>query len=252
MKIKNSFLEGPILPSLLRFSLPVLFALMLQALYGAVDLWAVGKFAETADISAVATGSQTMQIIIGIITELSMGTTVLLGQKIGCQDQEGAAQTIGTSIIIFTALGILLSILVVVSARPCCKDHEYTRGSVSSDGSLYSDLRRRKSVHSCLQSAECDFPGNGRFQITPSFRLHCFCGKYHRRYHSHSWLSHGGFRGSNCDRRSTGNQRDSLSCADPKQRITLSFYKITFNFSAKYSFRCDKTRITHCPAGYVQ
>lgn len=57
MKIKNSFLEGPILPSLLRFSLPVLFALMLQALYGAVDLWAVGKFAETADISAVATGS---------------------------------------------------------------------------------------------------------------------------------------------------------------------------------------------------
>ena len=85
MKIKNSFLEGPILPSLLRFSLPVLFALMLQALYGAVDLWAVGKFAETADISAVATGSQTMQIIIGIITGLSMGTTVLLGQKIGCQ-----------------------------------------------------------------------------------------------------------------------------------------------------------------------
>lgn len=121
MKIKNSFLEGPILPSLLRFSLPVLFALMLQALYGAVDLWAVGKFAETADISAVATGSQTMQIIIGIITGLSMGTTVLLGQKIGCQDQEGAAQTIGTSIIIFTALGILLSILVVVSARPVAR-----------------------------------------------------------------------------------------------------------------------------------
>lgn len=121
METKNHFLEGPILLSLLRFSIPVLCALILQALYGAVDLWAVGKFAETADISAVATGSQTMQIIIGAVTGLSMGTTVLLGQKIGCKDPEGAAQTIGTSIKIFTALGILLSILMIAAAKPIAR-----------------------------------------------------------------------------------------------------------------------------------
>ena len=69
-QINNTFLDGSILPSLLRFSVPVLLALILQALYGAVDLWAVGKFATTADISAVATGSQTMQIVTGIVTGL--------------------------------------------------------------------------------------------------------------------------------------------------------------------------------------
>lgn len=58
---KNSFLEGSILSVLLRFSISVLLALILQALYGAVDLWAVGKFGTTADVSAVATGSQAMQ-----------------------------------------------------------------------------------------------------------------------------------------------------------------------------------------------
>ena len=79
----NGFLEGAILPSLLKFAVPVLLALVLQALYGAVDLWAVGKFGTTADISAVSTGSQTMQIITGIVTGLSMGTTILLGQRIG-------------------------------------------------------------------------------------------------------------------------------------------------------------------------
>lgn len=58
-------------------------ALLLQALYGAVDLWAVGTFCGEADVSAVATGSQTMLIITGIVTGLSMGTTVLLGKKSG-------------------------------------------------------------------------------------------------------------------------------------------------------------------------
>lgn len=116
--MNNAFLEGPILPSLLKFSLPVLLALVLQALYGAVDLWAVGKFATTADISAVATGSQTMQIITGFVTGLSMGTTILLGQRIGQKDVEGAADTVGTSVKVFGILGFVLSIVMVLAAKP--------------------------------------------------------------------------------------------------------------------------------------
>ena len=115
---KNRFLEGAILPSLLKFSIPVLLALVLQALYGAVDLWAVGKFGTTADISAVSTGSQTMQIVTGIVTGLSMGTTVLLGQCIGHKDDEGSAQAVGTSIRVFGALGIALSFVMVLAAKP--------------------------------------------------------------------------------------------------------------------------------------
>jgi len=115
------FLSGPILPSLLRFASPVLLALVLQALYGAVDLWAVGKFATPADISAVSTGSQSMQIITGIVSGLSMGTTILLGQRIGLGDGDGAAKAIGTSIEISIALGIVLTIVMVAAAPAICK-----------------------------------------------------------------------------------------------------------------------------------
>lgn len=115
---RNNFLEGAILPSLLKFAVPVLLALVLQALYGAVDLWAVGKFGTTADISAVSTGSQTMQIVTGIVTGLSMGTTVLLGQRIGHKDDEGSALTVGTSIKVFSILGITLSFVMVLAAKP--------------------------------------------------------------------------------------------------------------------------------------
>ena len=42
MEREHDFTQGPILSSLLRFALPVLLALLLQAMYGAVDLQVVG------------------------------------------------------------------------------------------------------------------------------------------------------------------------------------------------------------------
>ena len=45
---RDRFTHGPIVGSLLRFSLPILLALFLQALYGAVDLLVVGKYAAAA------------------------------------------------------------------------------------------------------------------------------------------------------------------------------------------------------------
>lgn len=113
----SGFLSGPILPALTRFSLPILLALILQALYGAVDLWAVGTFCGAADVSAVSTGSQTMLIVTGLVTGLSMGTTVLLGQKIGQNDGHGAARVITTSLWIFLVLAVPLSIITILTAE---------------------------------------------------------------------------------------------------------------------------------------
>ena len=74
---QTSLIEGNIFSSLVRFALPVLFTLFLQALYGAVDLLLVGQFAQTADVSGVATGSMLLQTVTGLIIGLSMGITVL-------------------------------------------------------------------------------------------------------------------------------------------------------------------------------
>ena len=56
MKTESTFTEGKIMKPLILFAIPVLFALFLQAMYGAVDLLIVGKFATSADVSAVSTG----------------------------------------------------------------------------------------------------------------------------------------------------------------------------------------------------
>ena len=63
MERNTTFTEGKILQPLILFAMPVLFALFLQAMYGAVDLLVVGKFASSADVSAVSTGSQIMMTL---------------------------------------------------------------------------------------------------------------------------------------------------------------------------------------------
>jgi len=68
MKEREDFTKGRILVPLLRFAVPVIFALFLQAMYGAVDLLIVGRFASSADVSAVSTGSQIMQTFTGLLT----------------------------------------------------------------------------------------------------------------------------------------------------------------------------------------
>ena len=57
MKECGNFTEGKILAPLIRFALPVLFAILLQTMYGAVDMIVVGQFASVADVSAVSTGT---------------------------------------------------------------------------------------------------------------------------------------------------------------------------------------------------
>ena len=66
MKETQNFTEGRIFAPLIRFALPVLLALFLQTMYGAVDLGVVGQFGGgLADVyvSAVSTGSQIMQSV---------------------------------------------------------------------------------------------------------------------------------------------------------------------------------------------
>ena len=75
MDKRADFTQGAILPKLLRFALPILGAMILQVMYGAVDLMVVGRFADAAAVSAVSTGSQLMHTITTVVTGLSMGGT---------------------------------------------------------------------------------------------------------------------------------------------------------------------------------
>lgn len=116
MEKTKDFTEGAILPQLLKFALPVLLALFLQAMYGAVDLMVVGHFGTAMDVSAVSTGSQIMHTVTTVITGLAMGITILVGQKIGEKRPQEAGAVIGSGICLFAAGAVIVTILMVVGA----------------------------------------------------------------------------------------------------------------------------------------
>ena len=115
-KKEISFTEGPVFQSLLRFAIPVLGALILQAAYGAVDLLIVGKFGNASSISAVGTGSSFMQMATFIITSLAMGSTVIIGHHIGEQNQKKAGNAVGTTIILFLIIAVIMTFVLEFAA----------------------------------------------------------------------------------------------------------------------------------------
>lgn len=112
------FTTGKILPKLIRFALPILAALLLQAMYGAVDLRIVGEYSSTADLSAVSIASQIMHTITGILVGLSTGVSVIVAKKIGEARPDDAGKVIGAGIVLFGIVAVIATAVFVLTARP--------------------------------------------------------------------------------------------------------------------------------------
>ena len=118
MRGENDFTTGKILKPLAGFMLPVFFAMFLQSMYGAVDLMIVGRFARSLDVSAVSTGSQMMMTITNLVTSFAMGTTILLGQRIGEGRGREGGEVAGSSICLFGTIAAGLTVLIPLLAGP--------------------------------------------------------------------------------------------------------------------------------------
>ena len=117
-KEKSDFTQGRILKKLIPFMIPILGALVLQAAYGAVDLLVVGRFGSTAGLSAVSTGSQILNLVTFVITQLAMGITVLIARYIGEKSTGQIGQLLGGAVTVFAIVSAVLFVVMVFFAKP--------------------------------------------------------------------------------------------------------------------------------------
>ena len=117
-KEKTDFTQGSILGKLFCFMVPILGALILQAAYGAVDLLVVGRFGSTSGLSAVSTGSQVLNLVTFVVTQLATGITVLIARYLGEKKPQQIAPVLGGAGLVFTLIAIGLCIVLVGFARP--------------------------------------------------------------------------------------------------------------------------------------
>ncbi len=115
-KLSDDFTQGNIAKKLLKFMVPILGALVLQAMYGAVDLLVVGQFGTSAGISAVSTGSNIINLATFVITGLTMGVTVLISRYLGERTPERIGKVIGGAIAFFFLLTAVMMVLLLAFA----------------------------------------------------------------------------------------------------------------------------------------
>ncbi|MCI8391494.1 MAG: MATE family efflux transporter [Roseburia sp.] len=110
---EHNLTEGNIIKTLLFFAVPFLIANILQSLYGAVDLFVVGKYCAAESVAAISTGTQVTQIVTSLATGLTLGGTILIGQYTGSRDNVRVKQTIGTMLTVFAVFALILTALML-------------------------------------------------------------------------------------------------------------------------------------------
>lgn len=115
---KTNLTDGSIGKTLFLFAIPFLIANILQSLYGAVDLFVVGKYCDSESVAAVSTGTQVTQIITSLVSGLTLGSTILIGKYMGQKNLTRVRQTIGTTLSVFAITAVLLTVGMISFRDP--------------------------------------------------------------------------------------------------------------------------------------
>lgn len=108
---KIDFTQEKLLPQIIRYSIPLILAGLIQVLFCSADMAVLGAFDKTPDSSAVgaigATGAITSLLVNSMIS-LSVGTNVLLARSVGARDDERSQKIVGSSLILAAVLGVAM------------------------------------------------------------------------------------------------------------------------------------------------
>ena len=102
----NNITEGVIWKGILRFAAPLLLGNLFQQLYNMVDSVIVGNFVGTGALAAVGSTMSIINMLVGLFMGMSSGAGVVLAQRYGARDEEGAQQTIHTAVCIQILAGL--------------------------------------------------------------------------------------------------------------------------------------------------
>lgn len=107
--------NGSVIKNTMLYVLPYLFSYFLQTLYGMADLYIIGQFNSTVEITVVSIGSQIMHMVTVMIVGLAMvGTTVIVGHSLGAKYNRKISAVTGNSFTLFLILSFVAAAVLFV------------------------------------------------------------------------------------------------------------------------------------------
>ena len=114
----RDFTEGSILKQLVYFTVPMLLANLLQALYSVVDAIWVGRLIGHEAFAAVSTTIPMIFLLVSAIIGLAMATNILVGQAFGSKNMKYLSKVLTNSFISTGFLCIVISIVGIIFSKP--------------------------------------------------------------------------------------------------------------------------------------
>ncbi len=109
--------NGPILPKLLQFTLPLMFSSLLQLMFNAADVMVVGRFAGDNAQGAVGSNSPLINLLTNLFMGLSVGANVVVANYIGAKEEKDASETVHTAMLLSIISGVVLTVIGLVFTK---------------------------------------------------------------------------------------------------------------------------------------
>jgi putative MATE family efflux protein len=116
--VARSLTDGSIPVGLFRFSLPILFANILQSLNASVNSVWVGRFLGEAALTATSNANTVMFLLIGAAFGVALAATILIGQFIGANNIAETKRIVGTSATFFAGISLVMAAAGLILSRP--------------------------------------------------------------------------------------------------------------------------------------
>ncbi len=116
-KNAQNMLQGPLLGSILSYTVPIILTSVLQLLFNAADLVVVGRFCGSISVAAVgATGSIT-HLLVNFFVGLSVGAGVTVAHALGSREDKTVHRTVHTAMPTALVSGGILTVVGVLFAE---------------------------------------------------------------------------------------------------------------------------------------
>ena len=110
--------QGSPVRHILLFSIPLLIGNVFQQFYSMVDTIIVGRFVGVDALAAVGSTGSLVFLINGFALGLTSGFSVMVSQRFGANDEKGLRKAFSSSVVLCTALVIILTTISLIAAKP--------------------------------------------------------------------------------------------------------------------------------------
>ena len=110
----NDMTRGPILPLLIKFTIPLVLGNLLQLTYNAIDSMIVGRYVGKDALAAVGTSNPLMTLIILFVQGICLGAGILVGTLYGAKKYEKLKRQVSTAMLSGCIFSLVISVMAII------------------------------------------------------------------------------------------------------------------------------------------